>query len=72
MTAYLENHLYGEHSREGVIKVVQDLVPEAALLDGVFRCQCDAAQADDYHDKEVKIRQVHHPMCSTPNPGTNK
>ena len=63
---YLEDHFHGENARKGVIKVVENLIAETALLHRIFGSQGDTAQADDDHDEEIKVRQVHHPMGTTP------
>ena len=69
---YLEDHFHGEDAGEGVIKVIENLVAETALLHRILSGQRDTAQADDDHDEEIKVRQVHHPMGTTPNSETPK
>ena len=65
---YLQNHFNSKNTSESVIKVVENFIPEATLLNGIFRRKGDAAQTDNYHDEEIKIRQVHYPMSSSANP----
>ena len=71
-SVYLEDHFHGEDAGEGVIKVIKNLVAETALLHRILSSQCDTAQADDDHDEEIKVRQVHHPMGTTPNSAQTK
>ena len=70
--AYLEDHLDGEHACESIIEIIEDLVPETALLDRILCCQGYTAQADNYHNEEIKVRQINHPMGSTANPALRK
>ena len=69
---YLQDHFDCKDAGEGVIKVVEDLVPETALLHRILGCQGYAAQGDDYHDEEIKVRQIDYPVGSTPNPVKTK
>jgi len=59
---HLQKHLNCEHTSEGVIKVVEDAVSRALLHHWVLSSQSDGAQADDYHNEEVEVAQIHDPM----------
>lgn len=65
---YLEDHLNGKYTSESIIEIVEDLIPKAALFHRIFSGQGDAAQTDDYHDEEIEVRQIHHPVSGTSNP----
>ena len=64
----LENHLHGEYAGERIIEIVENFISKAALLYRIFGGQRYAAQADDYHDEKIKVRQIHYPVSSASNP----
>ena len=68
MLTYLKNHFDSEYARKCVIEIIKNVVSEASLFHRVFSRESNAAQTDDYHDKKIKVRQVHHPVSSAPDP----
>ena len=68
----LEDHLNGEDPGEDVVKVVEDVVALGVLSHRVLRRQSHAAGADDDHDEQVKVAQVHHKVTESPNAETRR
>ena len=68
LLTYLENHFDSEDASKSVIEIVKDFISETTLLHRIFCGQGYAAQADDYHDEKIKVRQIDYPVSSTSNP----
>jgi hypothetical protein len=65
---YLKNHFDSKYAGKCVIEVIENVVSEASLFHRIFSGESDATQTDDYHDKKIEVRQVHHPVSSAPDP----
>ena len=56
---YLQDHFDGEDTGEDVVEVVEDEVAERTFKNWIFSGQRHATSADDDHDEQVKVAQIH-------------
>ncbi len=59
---YLQEHFNCKNSSEDVIKIGEDVIPLAVLLNRVLGGQGDTAQDDDDHDERFEARNRHNPV----------
>lgn len=50
-----ENHFYREHTGEGIIEIVQYVIPDWSFLDGVFSGECYRAKTNNYHYENIEV-----------------